>query len=205
MSLEGLFEKLSRIPTGKKILYLVLSLGVLVGGFYMFFYSDSTKKISKLTNKYNVLQSELQIYEDLSGHRAELESKKKIVDNRMAKVESQLPQYAEIYSILGEIHDYGELSGMQITQFQREGAEVMPLYTRIPMDIAAEGTFPQLLDFLDNIRGKGDRRVVHIEDLVIEAPKEDGAITRIKSKFRAVAFQTGKVAKTGQLPMQGKH
>ena len=198
--MEEWLEKFAKVPNPKKVVAL-LAITALVGvGFYFGFLSDLQRKRKSARSSYNLLLSELQAFEDVARNRVELERRRENLNREMARQESQLPQYAEIYAVLAEVHDYAAASGMELIRFEKKSEATKELYTEIPMTIAVRGTFAQLTDFIDNIRGKGERRVVHVRDLAIGKPETDGSITRVEASFTAVAFQTAKEVIKGQLP-----
>ena len=116
-----------------------------------------------------------------------------------------LPTSAEIPSFLQSLHAQAELSGLNILAFEKDAETRQSFYATIPVKMAISGTYHQITKFFYSVGNL--KRIVNIQDVLLDKPKKTDQGVRLEAKFVASTFRfiepaaaAGAGAKAGAKP-----
>ena len=194
-------------PTAPRIVVAVLLLVLTVAGFWWFDWQDQVKTLAARKAE------EVQLREswvtkkrqavNLEEHRRQLAE----IDRQFGALLKQLPNRAEMDSLLSDINQAGLGRGLQFELFQPGTDVIKEFYAEMPIDVRVTGVYHDLGEFVADLASMP--RMVTLNDVGIEADK-DG---RLKLQAKAVTYryldeeelaQQRKAAQAAQAAKQGK-
>ena len=188
--MQELFDKLAATPLAAKVGALVGVVVLLVGGYWYFFYSDLVEQEAQIQRRTGELQAEKQQYEKRKAEYLAFVNEKKQLLEEQKELLQALPKGDDIEQFIESVQAQVELAGLLKVSSQREAAQPLDLYTKIPIRMTAVGSYHQINQFFKSI---GDlKRIVNIEDLEMEpslADAKDPDKTPLKASFMATTFQ----------------
>ena len=188
--MQELFDKLAATPLAAKIGTLVGLVVVAVAGYWYFFYSDLVEQEAQIQRRAGELQTEKAQYEKRKAEYLAFVNEKKQLLEEQKELLQALPKGDDIEQFIESVQAQVELAGLQKVSSQRENAQPLDLYTKIPVRMTAVGSYHQINQFFKSI---GDlKRIVNIEDLEMEPSaidSKDPDKTPLKASFMATTFQ----------------
>ncbi len=194
-------------PTAPRIVVAVLLLVLTVAGFWWFDWQDQVKTLAAREAE------EVQLREswvtkkrqavNLEEHRRQLAE----IDRQFGALLKQLPNRAEMDSLLSDINQAGLGRGLQFELFKPGTDVIKEFYAEMPIDVRVTGVYHDLGEFVADLASMP--RMVTLNDVGIEADK-DG---RLKLQAKAVTYryldeeelaQQRKAAQAAQAAKQGK-
>ncbi|WP_454457475.1 type 4a pilus biogenesis protein PilO [Thauera phenylacetica] len=194
-------------PTAPRIVVAVLLLVLTVAGFWWFDWQDQVKTLAAREAE------EVQLREswvtkkrqavNLEEHRRQLAE----IDRQFGALLKQLPNRAEMDSLLSDINQAGLGRGLQFELFKPGADVIKEFYAEMPIDVRVTGVYHDLGEFVADLASMP--RMVTLNDVGIEADK-DG---RLKLQAKAVTYryldeeelaQQRKAAQAAQAAKQGK-
>jgi type IV pilus assembly protein PilO len=140
---------------------------------------------------------------NLDEHRRQLAE----IDRQFGALLKQLPNRAEMDSLLSDINQAGLGRGLQFELFKPGADVVKEFYAEMPIDVRLSGVYHDLGEFVADLAGMP--RVVTLNDIAVETDKEG----RLKLQAKAVTYryldeeelaQQRKAAQAAQAAKQGK-
>ena len=188
--MQELFDKLAATPIAAKVGALVGLVVLLTGGYYYFFYSDLVEQEAQIQRRTGELQAEKASYEKRKSEYLAFVNEKKQLEEEQKELLQALPKGDDIEQFIESVQAQVELAGLLKVSSQREAAQPLDLYTKIPIRMTAVGSYHQINQFFKSI---GDlKRIVNIEDLEMSpsaADAKDPDKTALKASFMATTFQ----------------
>jgi len=194
-------------PTAPRIVVAVLLLVLTVAGFWWFDWQDQVKTLAAREAE------EVQLREswvtkkrqavNLEEHRRQLAE----IDRQFGALLKQLPNRAEMDSLLSDINQAGLGRGLQFELFKPGTDVIKEFYAEMPIDVRVTGVYHDLGEFVADLASMP--RMVTLNDVGIDADK-DG---RLKLQAKAVTYryldeeelaQQRKAAQAAQAAKQGK-
>ena len=194
-------------PTAPRIVVAVLLLVLTVAGFWWFDWQDQVKTLAareaeEVQLRESLLTKKRQAV-NLEEHRRQLAE----IDRQFGALLKQLPNRAEMDSLLSDINQAGLGRGLQFELFKPGTDVIKEFYAEMPIDVRVTGIYHDLGEFVADLASMP--RMVTLNDVGIEADK-DG---RLKLQAKAVTYryldeeelaQQRKAAQAAQAAKQGK-
>ncbi len=194
-------------PTAPRIVVAVLLLVLTVAGFWWFDWQDQVKTLAareaeEVQLRESWLTKKRQAV-NLEEHRRQLAE----IDRQFGALLKQLPNRAEMDSLLSDINQAGLGRGLQFELFKPGTDVIKEFYAEMPIDVRVTGIYHDLGEFVADLASMP--RMVTLNDVGIEADK-DG---RLKLQAKAVTYryldeeelaQQRKAAQAAQAAKQGK-
>lgn len=194
-------------PTAPRIVVAVLLLVLTVAGFWWFDWQDQVKTLAareaeEVQLRESWLTKKRQAV-NLEEHRRQLAE----IDRQFGALLKQLPNRAEMDSLLSDINQAGLGRGLQFELFKPGTDVIKEFYAEMPIDVRVTGVYHDLGEFVADLASMP--RMVTLNDVGIEADK-DG---RLKLQAKAVTYryldeeelaQQRKAAQAAQAAKQGK-
>jgi type IV pilus assembly protein PilO len=182
-----LIEKFGKASSRQKLIGVVL-ISVIIGAvFYFMFYSDVSQQADRMDKRIKTALQEKESYLDkqrrYNAFRAEVT---KLIDEQRELLKV-LPTDAEIPSFLQSIHAQGELSGLNILNFEQQAEQPANFYATIPVKMEILGSYFQINKFFYSIGQL--KRIVNVRDLKLTTPTATEAGVVLKAEFVASTFR----------------
>ncbi len=163
---------LSKIPPKQKI-FLTVLICLLVGvGYYYLYYKEASQKIATLQTKLAELESKIKEQEVIAKNLPSFQAEVRRLEDQLGLLLDQLPNSAEIPSLLKNVSDLGRESGLDFLKFAPRGEVRKGFYAEIPVTISVTGEYHGFALFADKVSHLP--RIVNLSDIVFSNPKAMG-------------------------------
>jgi type IV pilus assembly protein PilO len=180
-------DTIMRLPTRKKILILTGVIAVLIALFIYLLYVPQYKKYTGLNGKLDKLRAELEVQKKVVTALPKFRREAKELEEKFNTALKELPDKKEIPSLLTNISQLAQESGLQITLFQPQKEIAMDFYEEIPVKIKLYGGYHDLATFFDRVANLS--RIVNIKDLTIGEATLEGEMVKLNSACTAITFR----------------
>jgi len=194
MDARELNRTLATTPASKKVLILLLVVGVICVMGYYYIYKPKANKIMALEPQILKLKKTLQENLEITKGIKDIEEELKKIQNRLSQAQAQLPTEKEIPSLLTKISDLGSMVGLDFMLFQPKAEVPKAFYNEVPIDIRIKGNYHTVAQFFDLIAHLP--RIVNISDINMRSPKIEKGILILETSCLATTFRF--TAKTTQ-------
>ncbi len=160
---------LSRVPSKQKILLSVLICLVLGVGYYYLYYRDASQQVATLENRLAEFQSKIKEQEVIAKNLPSFQAEVRRLEEQLGMLLDQLPNSAEIPSLLKNVSDLGKESGLDFLKFAPRHEVNKGFYAEIPVSISVDGGYDGFIRFSDKVSHLP--RIVNLSDIVVSKPK----------------------------------
>ena len=163
---------LAKVPPKQKIFLAVLVCALMVAGYYYLYHRDLSMQKDALQKKVNELDGIIKMQSDIAKNLPSFKAEVSRLEEQLALLLEQLPNSAEIPSLLKNVSDLGKESGLEFLRFAPGAESPREFYAVIPVSIAVNGDFHSFLLFADKVSHLP--RIVNLSDVVFSGPKPAG-------------------------------
>ena len=163
---------LAKIPTKQKAILAVLFCLLVVVGYYYLYYRDASKQVASLESTLAGLRSKIKEQEVIAGNLKSFQEEVRRLEGQLSVLLEQLPNSAEIPSLLKSVSDLGKESGLDFIRFAPGGEAKKEFYAEIPVAISVTGDYNSFALFADRVRHYP--RIVNLSNIAFTAPKPAG-------------------------------
>ncbi len=194
-------------PAAPRVVVAVCLLLLTVAGFWWFDWQGQVETLeARQTEEVQLRESwvtKKRQAVNLEEHRRQLAE----IDRQFGALLKQLPNRAEMDSLLSDINQAGLGRGLQFELFKPGADVIKEFYAEMPIDVRVTGVYHDLGEFVADLASMP--RMVTLNDVGIDADK-DG---RLKLQAKAVTYryldeeelaQQRKAAQAAQAAKQGK-
>lgn len=192
------FEKVGNLSKLHRVLICVVTLSLMIGGYYYFFMMPFQEKISTLEQQHQELTQKLALYKNRAARLEEFRRKKQEKEGEFYKALAALPDAKEIPSLLTAVSKSGNDSGLEFLLFKPESESIKDFYSEIPVSINVKGGYHQIAQFFDRVSQLS--RIVNIKDIIINYT-QGGMLT---SSCKAITYRFIEKVDTGTAEQKGK-
>jgi len=193
--MDKLFEKIARLSPVVKLGVLVGSLVLIFGVFYFGVLggtsakADETREIANLERAKKELAEVQRTKAEEKQECERLKKKLKKAKRKMRRFRGMLPDDPRVWLLMKEVKErLGQLSLKKLVPAEEERKRI---YSVIPLDVVAEGTFHQLLKFFHDVSKMP--RIVNVQDVSLQRIASPGGAkateVRLRAKFRITTFR----------------
>jgi len=163
---------LSRVPPKQKAFLVVLVCLLVVGGYYYLYYNATAVRIADLEKKLGELEHEIKTQAAIAQNLPAFKAEVRRLEEQLSLLLEQLPDSAEIPSLLKNISDLGKESGLEFLKFAPGAEGRKDFYAQIPVSIAVNGDYHSFVLFADKVSQLP--RIVNLSDIAFSNPKAGG-------------------------------
>jgi type IV pilus assembly protein PilO len=174
-SLESFFEKIESLSKVQRILISAGIFLLIIGIFVYVFCLPKFKTIESLDGKLDKLTAQLKTAKQNAATLEAFQAKMKEAEAQFKIAMRALPEKEEIPSLLTGISKSGQDVGLEFLLFEPKPEVRQEFYAEIPVAMTVKGTYHDLAMFFDRIARLS--RIVNIQDIVIDQPKEGYVLT----------------------------
>lgn len=163
---------LSKVPPRQKVLLAVLFCGLVVTGYYYLYYREASQRIGARENELAGLQSKIREQQAIAGNLRSFQEEVRRLEVQLSLLLEQLPNSAEIPSLLKSVSDLGKESGLDFVRFAPTGEIRKDFYAEIPVSISVNGDYHSFALFSDKVAHFP--RIVNLSNIAFSSPKSSG-------------------------------
>lgn len=164
---------LSTIPPKQKI-FLAFLVCLLFGvGYYYLYYRDASREVVNLETRLAELESKIKEQEVIAKNLPSFREEVRRLEEQLGLLLEQLPNSAEIPSLLKSISDLGKESGLDFLKFAPKGEAKKGFYAEIPFSLNLTGDYHAFALFADRVAHLP--RIVNLMDISFKSPKPTGS------------------------------
>ena len=182
-------------PLAPRLAVMVGLLVATLGAFWWFDWQEQADTLAQREQEETQLReswvSKKKLAVNLDEHRRQLTE----IDTQFGALLKQLPNRAEMDSLLSDINQAGLGRGLQFELFKPGSNVVKEFYAEMPIDIRVTGAYHELGEFVSDVARMP--RIVTLNNVAINADK-DG---RLKLEAKAITYRyldEGEIAKQRQ-------
>ncbi len=163
---------LSKVPPRQKVLLAVLFCGLVVTGYYYLYYKEASQRIDTMETQLAGLQSKIREQQAIAGNLRSFQDEVRRLESQLSLLLEQLPNSAEIPSLLKSVSDLGKESGLDFLRFAPTGEIRKDFYAEIPVSISVNGDYHSFALFTDKVAHYP--RIVNLSNITFSSPKPSG-------------------------------
>jgi type IV pilus assembly protein PilO len=196
-------DSILKLPKSKKILLLVVLLGVIVGLYAYALFLPHQEDLKGHKARLDKLVKELNEIKAITRELPKYQEQVKTLNQELAKAVTQLPSEKEIPDLLRKISSLGKESNLEFTLFRPMPEEPQQFYAKVPIELVALGSYHETGMFFDRV-GKLDR-IVNVVDFNMARAKptgKGGADTTVRTSCLVNTYRF--IEKKGEEKKSGK-
>jgi len=179
---------LSKVPPRQKALLVVLFSGLIIAGYYYLYYREASQRIASMETRLAGLQSKIKEQQVIAGNLRSFQEEVRRLEAQLSLLLEQLPNSAEIPSLLKSVSDLGRESGLEFLRFAPSGEVKKEFYAEIPVSISVNGDFHSFALFSDKVAHYP--RIVNLSDISFSSPKRSGDnVVTVNVKCTATTYR----------------
>lgn len=163
---------LSKFPPKQKA-FLAILVCLLVGvGYYYLYYKSAAQNVAALQGKLAGLEAKIKEQEVIARNLPSFQAEVSRLEEQLSLLLDQLPDSAEIPSLLKNISDVGRESGLEFLKFAPKGEVKKGFYAEIPFSLSLVGEYHGFVLFADKVSHLP--RIVNLTDITFGQPRRVG-------------------------------
>lgn len=180
-------DKFARLPILHRAIAALVVVGLVVGAFYQFVYSDLNINRNELIQKIQDTEDQIAAQQKIVKNLPKIKKEVEELDQKLALVLRELPDAKEIERFLRSISVLAADTGMEVIEFIPQREIRQGFISRIPVSMKMEGTFHQLATFFDEVGHLP--RIVNLSDISINILSENPNEVIIQANCIATTFR----------------
>lgn len=186
---------LSKVPPKQKI-FLAFLVCLLVGvGYYYLYYRNAAQAVVTLETRLAELESKIKEQEVIARNLPSFREEVRRLEEQLGLLLEQLPNSAEIPTLLKSVSDLGKESGLDFLRFAPQRETNKGFYAEIPFSLNLTGDYHAFALFADRVAHLP--RIVNLMDISLSSPRPAGDnrvqvnVTCSATTFRFLEAQGG--------------
>ncbi|MEE9204043.1 MAG: type 4a pilus biogenesis protein PilO [Nitrospirales bacterium] len=181
-------EFLRTVPTTRKVLFLVIVVGAIVGMFYNYVAVDKQGVIERLQKEIGKLDAEKQTLLVKVKHLDQVRAAVEQLEIELEKKKEMLPPAEEAVALLKQMSDLGTRLGLDIRLWKPQGRvmDASQLFVKMPVDVEVSGGYHTAALFFDRIQKLP--RIMNVTNLRMGSAKLGEDRVQIKTTFVLTAY-----------------
>lgn len=181
-------EALRNVPAAQKAVLLLLSVGLLVAGFYFYIAEPKSETIEMLRADNVRLDGEIQTLTIKVKHLDQLVAANRQLEIELAKKKERLPPEEEAIMLLKQVSDLGVRLGLDIKLWKPGSPSEDPskLFVKMPVSVEVTGVYHTAALFFDRINRLP--RIITVSGLKMGSPKTEQGRIVSQTTFDLIAY-----------------
>jgi len=181
-------DEFTKMSAKQKILVALILSALIVGGYYYLYYQEAQVDIKRLESQYASLQATIKEQQLIAGNLEAFRKDVQQLETQLSHLLEQLPNSAEIPSLLKSISDMGKEAGLEFIKFSPSKEVIKGFYAEIPVAITVSGDYHSFVQFADQVSQYP--RIVNLMDINFSSPKSArGGLVRSTISCTATTFR----------------
>jgi type IV pilus assembly protein PilO len=173
-------------PAAPRMVFAVLAATLMLGLGWQFHWSGKLDERDRKRAEQDTLKQSYQAKVAQVANLDALRAQKREVEQRVAQVERQLPDKAEMDALLADVNHSGVARGLQFELFKPQAAVIKPYFAEIPVNLRVTGRYHDVAQFNADVAGLS--RIVSIQGMQLTAGKDGAglAMEAVAMAYRAL-------------------
>jgi type IV pilus assembly protein PilO len=184
---DKFLEQFAKIPFQFKVLALVGSLTVIVGGNYFVIILEKQRAIEDYTSQIDSTEQELGTLRKEASDKEKKEKTITSLKKQLAAAEERLPKKAEIPQLLRDIEYEAEQSGLTFEEFTPLKESRVGDFAHVPVTMNVKGSYHEFAIFLDRLAKMP--RIVNATGLSLKSPLVEDKEIVMQGSFLATTYR----------------
>ena len=191
--MDQLIERIAKEPVRTKVavVRVVVSLLTVINYFALsmtFGPSISTlnEQIVRAEREQAQLDREFTEKTAIANNLNQFRREKELLEQQLREALAELPEEKRVDELLVLFQDRAQKSGLEIGTIEPQAPVRDRFYARLPIPMTVTGNFHEIATFFDSLGRM--RRIVNVNDIVLDSPKDVNGKVVLSAKFLATAF-----------------
>jgi type IV pilus assembly protein PilO len=194
MATDKIIERVAKVPLGAKlgvlaaVVVLVTALNYFGTGFPRL--GDPVmlleKKIATTDAEQRKLDGDLMEKTAIANNLNQFRHEKELLEQRLQEALAELPNQKHVDELLQLFQDRAQKAGLEITTVEPQAPASEGFYARLPIPMAATGSYHEVATFFDALGRL--RRIVNVSNIQMDSPKETNGRVVVNARFLTTAF-----------------
>ena len=177
---------LSKLPWWGQIAAFVLVCGGAVYGFYHFFVSDFQAELNLKQTHLTALRADINKGVATARRLPEFQAQVTDLEHRLETLRNVLPEQKDVADTLRRLQGLATQSNLTLLRFTPTPQKAQPLYTEVPYQLIADGSYHNLALFFDRV--SKFPRIINVSDISIAAKPAQNPNSTITTTLIATTF-----------------
>ncbi len=185
--MDELLEKFAEVPKQQRFAALIAVLFALVGAYYYMFYETQSADLEFLQGELSKKQSTRSDKENKAQNKAMYIAKNNEAQKKLEEAASKLPDTADVASLLAQLGNRGQQSGLAIREFNPGKEKVGGNFAELPFSLQIKGSYHEVGVFVDSLSKL--ERIMNVTDLKLSKPKTEGGKIRLDGSMTVKTYR----------------
>jgi type IV pilus assembly protein PilO len=192
--MEKLLERITKAPVG---LLVGVTAAVAVGLTALNYFvvslptfgdsiSEVEQRIVRTETEQRRLDNDLIEKTAIANNLNQFRREKELLEQRLQEALAELPEEKKIDELLQLFQERARKAGLEISTIEPMADVNQGFYARVPIAMAVTGNFNEIVTFFDSLSRL--RRIVNVNDIALDAPKDTGGKVILSGKFLVTTF-----------------
>lgn len=191
--IEPLIKKIEELDKVQRLGICFATIILLGIGYYFLIAAPMVEQIKANKEKYKTISQNLSIAKKKAAELPFLRKEREMKKAEFRKAMKALPEKREIPSLLTNISQIGQSTGVLFSSFKPVKEKIMDFYGEIPVEIVMTGDFHSTITFFDQVTSMG--RIVNVRNIQMKSDAKTGTL---KTSCQAVTYKFVEQKKVGK-------
>ena len=157
--------------------------------------SELNERIVRAEREQAQLDREFTEKTAIANNLNQFRREKELLEQQLREALAELPEEKKVDELLLLFQDRAQKSGLEIGTIEPQAPVRDRFYARLPIPMTVTGNFHEIATFFDALGRM--RRIVNVNDIVLDTPKDSNGKIVLNAKFLATAFMFVETASPG--------
>jgi type IV pilus assembly protein PilO len=148
--------------------------------------SDTEARIARAEAEQKRLDNDLIEKTAIANNLNQFRREKELLEQRLQEALAELPEEKKIDELLQLFQERARKAGLEISTIEPQAEASEGFYAKVPINMAVTGNFHEIVTFFDSLARL--RRIVNVNNIVLDAPKDAGGKVILSGKFLVTTF-----------------
>jgi type IV pilus assembly protein PilO len=148
--------------------------------------SETEQRIARTDVEQKRLDNDLIEKTAIANNLNQFRREKELLEQRLQEALAELPEEKKIDELLQLFQERARKAGLEISTIEPVAVANEGFYARVPINMAVTGNFNEIVTFFDSLSRL--RRIVNVNNIVLDAPKDTGGKVILNAKFLVTTF-----------------
>ena len=148
--------------------------------------SDVEARIDRAAIEQKRLDADLIEKTAIANNLHQFRREKELLEQKLQEALAELPEEKKIDELLQLFQERARKAGLEIASIEPAPEVNEGFYARVPINMSVSGNFHEIVTFFDSLARL--RRIVNVNNIVLDAPKDAGGKVILNAKFLVTTF-----------------
>jgi type IV pilus assembly protein PilO len=148
--------------------------------------SETEQRIARTDAEQKRVDNDLIEKTAIANNLNQFRREKELLEQRLQEALAELPEEKKIDELLQLFQERARKAGLEISSIEPVAEVNEGFYARVPINMIVSGNFHEIVTFFDSLARL--RRIVNVNNIVLDAPKDTGGKVILNGKFLVTTF-----------------